>query len=67
MWLIQLEAGDGLCDEEVVHEIVRDGPECIQELVDLGVDFTRLDDGRQSLGKEEAHQTPYPPCERYDR
>ena len=50
-----IEAGDGLCDEEVVREIVRDGPECIQELVDLGVDFTRLDDGRQSLGKEGGH------------
>ena len=50
-----LEAGDGLCDEAVVREIIRDGPECIQELVDLGVDFTRLEDGRQSLGKEGGH------------
>lgn len=50
-----LNAGVGLCDEEVVREIVRDGPECVQELINRGVEFTRLDDGRQSLGKEGGH------------
>lgn len=50
-----LDAGAGLCDEEVVREIVRDGPACVQELIDRGVDFTRLEDGRQSLGKEGGH------------
>ena len=50
-----LDAGVGLCDEEVVREIVRDGPECVQELINRGVEFTRLDDGRQSLGKEGGH------------
>lgn len=50
-----LNAGDGLCDEEVVRTIVREGPESIREMVSLGVDFTRLDDGRPSLGKEGGH------------
>lgn len=50
-----LEAGDGLCDEAVVREIVREGPQRIQELIELGVDFTQLNDGRPSLGKEGGH------------
>jgi len=50
-----LHSGDSLCDEAVVRDIVRDGPGCIQELVDLGVEFTRLEDGRHSLGKEGGH------------
>lgn len=50
-----LEAGDGLCDESVVREIVSDGPARIQELIDLGVHFSQLNDGRPSLGKEGGH------------
>lgn len=50
-----LEAGDGLCDPEVVRDILRDGPSRIQDLVDLGVSFSSLDDGRISLGKEGGH------------
>lgn len=50
-----LEAGDGLCDESAVREILRDGPSAIDELVRRGVDFSQLDDGRVSLGKEGGH------------
>ena len=50
-----LEAGDGLCDPEVVRDVLRDGPSRIQDLVDLGVSFSSLDDGRISLGKEGGH------------
>ncbi len=50
-----LRAGDGLCDEAVVREIVRRGPPRIQELAEMGVPFSRLDDGRISLGKEGGH------------
>lgn len=50
-----LDAGDGLCNEAVVREIVREGPSRIQELIELGVAFTQLDDGRPSLGKEGGH------------
>ncbi len=50
-----LEAGDGLCDEAVVREIVRGGPERIEELIGMGVGFTQLGDGRVSLHKEGGH------------
>lgn len=50
-----LDAGDGLCDEQAVREILRDGPACINELVQRGVDFSQLKDGRVSLGREGGH------------
>ncbi len=50
-----LEAGDGLCDPKVVHEILKDGPERIQDLIRMGVEFSSLGDGRISLGKEGGH------------
>ncbi|MGC6455473.1 MAG: L-aspartate oxidase [Coraliomargaritaceae bacterium] len=50
-----LAAGDGLCHEEAVREILRDGPECIEELIQRGVAFSQLEDGRVSLGKEGGH------------
>lgn len=50
-----LDAGDGLCDEAAVREILRDGPACIEELKRRGVDFSQLQDGRVSLGKEGGH------------
>jgi L-aspartate oxidase len=50
-----MQSGDGLCDEEVVRAIVSAAPERIKELAQLGVDFTRLEDGRHSLGKEGGH------------
>lgn len=50
-----LTAGDGLCDEAAVREILADGPASIEELVCRGVAFTQLDDGRVSLGKEGGH------------
>ncbi|MEC9228319.1 MAG: L-aspartate oxidase, partial [Verrucomicrobiota bacterium] len=50
-----LDAGDGLCDPLAVREILRDGPISIDELVQCGVAFTQLEDGRVSLGKEGGH------------
>ena len=50
-----LNAGDGLCDESVVREILADGSASIEELAQRGVTFTQLDDGRVSLGKEGGH------------
>jgi L-aspartate oxidase len=50
-----LNAGDGLCDEAVVRAIVEDAPARIQELVDIGVAFSNLEDGRVSLHKEGGH------------
>ena len=56
-----LRAGAGLCSEEVVRTIVEEGPARVQELIDLGMDFTRGEsisaDGERfySLGKEGGH------------
>ena len=50
-----LAAGDGLCDEHTVREIVKDGALSIEELARRGVAFTQLDDGSVSLGKEGGH------------
>jgi L-aspartate oxidase len=44
-----LEAGAGLCDEQVVRTIVTEGPAGIRELVDLGLDF----DEREVSGHRE--------------
>ena len=50
-----LDAGDGLCDEAAVREILADGAASIKELAHRGVAFTQLDDGTVSLGKEGGH------------
>jgi len=50
-----LDAGDGLCDESAVREILKDGASSIEELARRGVAFTQLQDGRVSLGKEGGH------------
>ena len=53
-----LDAGAGLCDEDVVRTIVSEGPERIQELIDYGVAFDHHEvDGEQviSLGREGGH------------
>lgn len=50
-----LNAGDGLCDEAAVREILTDGAASIEELVQRGVVFTQLEDGSVSLGKEGGH------------
>ncbi len=50
-----LTAGDGLCREDVVREIVSTAPERIAELKQMGVDFTQLEDGRISLHREGGH------------
>ncbi|HEV8072656.1 MAG TPA: L-aspartate oxidase [Opitutaceae bacterium] len=50
-----LVAGDGLCDARVVREIVRDGPARVQELVALGLKFSRDARGAYDLGREGGH------------
>jgi L-aspartate oxidase len=50
-----LVAGDGLCNEKVVREIVRDGPARVQELVDIGLEFSRDAAGGYDLGREGGH------------
>jgi L-aspartate oxidase len=56
-----LRAGAGLCNEAVVRTVVEEGPARVQELIDLGMEFTRDEtisaDGERfySLGKEGGH------------
>lgn len=49
-----LDAGAGLCDEEVVRRIVEEGVDTIEDLLGYGVEFDR-EDGRFQLGKEGGH------------
>ncbi len=54
-----LDAGAGLCDEDVVRTIVTEAPEAIEALMQLGVDFDHHDnsDGESvpELGREGGH------------
>ncbi len=50
-----LEAGAGLCHDVVVDLCVQGGPDAIQWLLDLGVDFSRRPNGDLDLGREGGH------------
>ncbi|MCX7872497.1 MAG: L-aspartate oxidase [Verrucomicrobiae bacterium] len=55
-----LVAGAGLCKEEVVRQIVQEGPECINELIKLGVEFSMRESEEKGekeldLGREGGH------------
>lgn len=50
-----LAAGAGLCDEQAVGILVREGVRRVQELIDLGMPFTRGEDGALHFGREGGH------------
>jgi len=55
-----IKAGAGLCHEDIVELTIKDGPARIQELIDLGVKFTKreapdLSEGEYDLGREGGH------------
>ncbi len=50
-----LIAGDGLCNEGVVRLIVSKAPERIDQLIEMGVEFSRNNEGGYDLGKEGGH------------
>lgn len=50
-----LAAGAGLCDEGAVDILVREGVHRVQELIDLGMPFTRGNDGKLHFGREGGH------------
>ena len=57
-----LDAGDGLCNPDVVHQVVTGGPERIRELMEIGVSFNTEGDGSGEnastpfdLGREGGH------------
>lgn len=49
-----LRAGAGLCHEDAVTELVREGPDRVRELMAWGAAFT-VAEGRLSLGREGGH------------
>src|ERR1051325_3444669 len=50
-----LIAGDGLCNEEVVEIVVKEGPARIQEIIDWGAQFDKDAEGDYKRGKEGGH------------
>lgn len=50
-----LVAGDGLCDEQVVENVVKEGPLRIQEIIDYGTHFDKTAGGLFDLAKEGGH------------
>jgi L-aspartate oxidase len=49
-----IAAGDGLCDPEAVRTLVEEGPAAIQELIDWGAEFDRVN-GELAFTREGAH------------
>jgi L-aspartate oxidase len=52
-----LRAGAGLCHEEAVSLLVREGPERVRELIEWGARFNRVD-GELALCREGGHSRP---------
>ena len=50
-----LVAGGALCKPEIVEMVVREGPSCIQQLVQWGTRFDREEQGELVLGLEGGH------------
>ncbi|UCC33719.1 MAG: L-aspartate oxidase [Candidatus Bathyarchaeota archaeon] len=50
-----LDCGNGLSKKAVVEKVVREGPERIRELLELGVEFSRTASGKLDLGREGGH------------
>lgn len=50
-----LEAGDGLCNREAVELIVKEGPNEIKKLIEIGTQFSKTPNGRLDLAKEGGH------------
>ena len=50
-----LDAGDGLCDPEVVRFVVEEGPERVKEIIEWGTRFDKNDGGEMELGREGGH------------
>jgi L-aspartate oxidase len=52
-----ITAGAGLCNEEVIREIVDKGTERIKELMQWGLEFDRNSDGDLDMGMEGGHHS----------
>lgn len=50
-----LNAGAGLCDENIVRTVVAEGTERVKELIELGTKFDKKSTGEYDLAKEGGH------------
>ncbi len=50
-----LDAGDGLCDVDVVKMVIEEGHERVKEIIDWGTEFSKNELGEYDLGKEGGH------------
>ena len=50
-----LDAGDGLCNEEIVEIVVNEGPSRVREIIEWGTRFDEKDTGSYDLGREGGH------------
>jgi len=52
-----LNAGDGICDQSVVRMVVEEAGERIMDLLSIGVEFERNQEGRFELAQEGGHSS----------
>jgi len=50
-----LIAGDGLCNEDVVKMVIREGPDRINDIIEWGANFDKKPTGEFDLAKEGGH------------
>ncbi|MDE3237143.1 MAG: L-aspartate oxidase [Bacteroidota bacterium] len=50
-----LIAGDGLCNNQAVEIVVKEGPERIREIIGYGAEFDKNASGEYALGREGGH------------
>ena len=50
-----LDAGDGLCNEQVVREVVKEAPAQIEQLIGWGASFDKKSNGEFDLAREGGH------------
>jgi L-aspartate oxidase len=52
-----LESGDGICHEDIVRIVVKEGPARVEDLISMGVNFTLQEEkkGTLDLGREGGH------------
>jgi L-aspartate oxidase len=52
-----IKAGGGICNESIVDTVIRQGPELIQQLLDWGTEFDKVD-GSLAITREGGHTQP---------
>ena len=57
-----LIAGDGLCNEQIVEIVVKEGPERIKEIIEYGAEFDKNEKGEYSLNPSAVMVVPLRPA-----